>query len=136
MASLVGGVSVVCPGHVLLWEAGYHYTPVSHQPAAEKDMKICNKAKVKVHLHLLTHRELFDPSAWCLGIVPQSHLRHGYRLVKQDIQVIDELRQYGSQPHVTTVISVMDTIYQLVHRPYVTFDPWEDIDAVWKCSNI
>lgn len=85
---------------------------------------------------IYTHGELFDPPAWSLGVVPEPELRHSARLVKYHVHTVDNVRQYWCQPHVSTVPAVVHTIYQLVHGPQITFDPWKDINALRERSNV
>ena len=46
------------------------------------------------------------------------------------------MRQYWCEPHVPAIPTVVHTVHQLVYRPQVTFDPWEDIDTLWESNNV
>ena len=83
-----------------------------------------------------THHELLDPSTWSFGVVPEPDLGHSAWLVKYHIDTVDSVGQYWCEPHVPAIPTVIHTIHKLVYRPQVTFDPWEDIDAIRECSNI
>lgn len=35
-----------------------------------------------------------------------------------------------------SIVTVMYSIYQLVSRPHITFNPWENVDTIRKSSNV
>ena len=77
-----------------------------------------------------THREVLDAPVGRLAVVPQFDHGHLSGLVKDDVDLVEDAGQHGSQPHVLAVLGGVQPVDEFVRGTHVPVHPLQHVDTV------